>query len=205
MAGVCFQQSRRLRYVSGFAALFLCVGMLWPSPAKAAGLDGVPDHDAEQQMQEQQRIFAAARKALELRLHVLSQSKAAFSETVDNHKLVPQEAVARLVGIYEVMRPREAAAVFDVMDPHVLIAIAASMNTRKLSGIMAHMTPDRVNLVSQYLVGVRHFHHPALAIPVVAGDGASASGLNEVPAADAAERVHYEAVPQSGPLLPSRQ
>ncbi|MCX5614932.1 MotE family protein [Bombella saccharophila] len=203
MAGACFKQSRWLRYYSGVIALLWCVGVLWVSPVQAED-DGLPSNDAEQQMQEQQRIFAAARKALELRLHVLSQSKAAFSETVDNHKLVPKEAAARLVGIYEVMRPGEAAAVFNVMDPHVLIAIAASMNTRKLSAIMAHMTPDRVNLVSQYLVGVRHFHHPALNIPAVA-EGASPPGQEGAVGAESLERVHYEAVPQRGPLLPSRQ
>ncbi len=173
----------------------------------AASATEVGVSPAEEQVQEQQRILGSARKALEMRFHLLDQSRAMLSDHVDNHKLVPQDAAARLVGIYEAMRPREAAAVFDVMDPHVLIAIATSMNIRKLSGIMAHMTPDRVNMVSQYLVGVRHFHHAVLSVPVLLNgtgvilpsgqEGASDSGT--------LQQVHYETMSQHGPLLPSRQ
>ncbi len=187
--------------------LMLLGGMPTVCSAVAAGEDVLPVEGAEQQMQEQQRILGSARKALEMRFHLLNQSMADLSDHVDNHKLVPQEAAARLVGIYETMRPREAAAVFNVMDPHVLIAIAASMNIRKLSGIMAHMTPDRVNLVSQYLGGVRHFHHAALSVPVAFGDGGVTLpvGQDAVSSDGAVEHIQYETMSQHGPLLPSRQ
>lgn len=178
-----------------------------PVGTRVSAATAVGVSPAEEQMQEQQRILGSARKALEMRFHLLNQSMAVLSDHVDNHKLVPQDAAARLVGIYEAMRPREAAAVFNVMDPHVLIAIAASMNIRKLSGIMAHMTPDRVNMVSQYLVGVRHFHHAVLSVPVlVNGSGVVlSSGQESVSDSGTLQQVHYETMSQHGPLLPSRQ
>ncbi len=182
---------------------------LWPVAAAQSAVpeETLPMDGVEQQMQEQQRILGSARKALEMRFHVLNQSMAALSEHVDNHKLVPQEAVTRLVGIYEAMRPREAATVFNVMDPHVLIAIATAMNIRRLSGIMAHMTPDRVNLVSQYLVGVRHFHHAVLSVPVMmnGSDASLPAGQEASTESGALEALHYESMAQHGPLLPSRQ
>lgn len=203
MRRACFHPGRA-RW--GLLALAL---LLWPFEATRSAVpeDSIPVDGMEQQMQEQQRILGSARKALEMRFHILNQSMAALSEHVDNHKLVPQEAAARLVGIYEAMRPREAAAVFNVMDPHVLIAIAASMNIRKLSGIMAYMTPDRVNLVSQYLVGVRHFHHAVLSVPVMVNGAGTPlpAGQEGVSESGTLEALHYETMAQHGPLLPSRQ
>lgn len=203
MLRACFQR-RKGRPV---AMLVMALLGVFPVVTHTAAATEAGVSPAEEQMQEQQRILGSARKALEMRFHLLNQSMAVLSDHVDNHKLVPQEAAARLVGIYEAMRPREAAAVFNVMDPHVLIAIAASMNIRKLSGIMAHMTPDRVNMVSQYLVGVRHFHHAALSVPVLLnGSGVVlSSGQENASEAGTLQQVNYETMSQHGPLLPSRQ
>ncbi|MCL1512165.1 MULTISPECIES: MotE family protein [Acetobacteraceae] len=201
----CFHQHDG--WFAVFLSLVLFCGVQVGCPAAVAEDVAMPDEGMAQQMQEQQRILGSARKALEMRFHLLNQSMAVLSDHVDNHKLVPQEAAARLVGIYEAMRPREAAAVFNVMDPHVLIAIAASMNIRKLSGIMAHMSPDRVNLVSQYLGGVRHFHHAVLSVPVALGGSGVVlpTGQDDVPTDTSVEHLHYETMSQHGPLLPSRQ
>lgn len=109
-------------------------------------------------IKEQRRILDSARQALETRFKALSES---VEDTVNgsaDDKSVDREAVTRLISIYENMSPREAAAVFNVMDPHVLVVISSRMNTRKLSAIMAQMSRERVNMVSQYLVGVRRFH-----------------------------------------------
>ncbi len=125
-----------------------------------------PNLGPEQQIEERQRIFSSVREALEGRFKALNRTMANLSERVDNNKLVSQEAAQRLIGIYENMRPREAATVFNVMDLHVLIALAASMNTRKLSAIMAYMNADRVNMVSQYMVGLKHFRQD-ITIPAL--------------------------------------
>lgn len=136
-----------------------------------------PNLSPEQQIEEQQRIFSSVKEALEARFKSLNKSMANLSERVDNNKLVSQDAAQRLVGIYENMRPREAATVFNVMDPHVLIALAASMNTRKLSAIMAYMNADRVNMVSQYMVGLRHFRQE-ITIPVLLKKEINATDFN---------------------------
>lgn len=134
-----------------------------PSSSAPPKADKVPPHDDDstvsfQDLDDQKRILEAARKALAMHSRTVHQSLSLSSKDIDNKQLLNRDATLRLVGIYENMRPRDAAAVFNVMDPHVLVAIAAAMNTRKLSAIMAQMSRDRVNMVSQYLVGVRRFH-----------------------------------------------
>lgn len=184
------------------------------APTQASTLKGVmglvEGGSAEQKLQERLRILSSARQALEARKRVLHETMSAFSESIDNRKIVPQEAVERLVGIYEAMNPKEAAAVFNVMDPHVLIALSAGMNIRKLSAVMAHMTPDRVNLVSQYLVGVRHFHNlgegfSAFIAASATGPEGGASSPVSAGASKPLAVIQYKPMTKSEPLLPSRQ
>lgn len=65
--------------------------------------------------------------------------------------------VEKLVKIYEQMPPREAASIFNIMDLHVLVMLSTKMNARKISAVMGYMYPERANLVSQYMVGIRNF------------------------------------------------
>ncbi|MDF7673438.1 hypothetical protein PT277_10215 [Acetobacteraceae bacterium ESL0709] len=122
-------------------------------------------------IKEQKRILDSARQALDLRLRALHDSIDSSVDEGSDDKAIDQEAITRLVNIYENMSPREAAAVFDVMDPHVLVVISSRMNTRKLSAIMAQMSRERVNMVSQYLIGVRQFHkNPSFMVSTLGGD-----------------------------------
>lgn len=178
-----------------------------PSSSALPKADEMPHHDDDehavsfQDLDDQKRILEAARKALAMHSRTVHQSLSLSSKDIDNKQLLNRDATLRLVGIYENMRPRDAAAVFNVMDPHVLVAIAAAMNTRKLSAIMAQMSRDRVNMVSQYLVGVRRFHQRGSN----GAEGSLPGGLIiSVP-----QNTPYNAQgkPSAGgtPFLPSRQ
>jgi flagellar motility protein MotE (MotC chaperone) len=53
-----------------------------------------------------------------------------------------RERLARLVKLYEKMRPKDAARIFDDLDFEVLVPLALAMNERKLAPIVAAMAPD---------------------------------------------------------------
>lgn len=154
-----------------------------------------------QDIEDQKRILDAARKALALHARTVHESMSLSSNDLDNKQLLNRDATQRLVGIYENMRPRDAAAVFNVMDPHVLVAISAAMNTRKLSAIMAQMSRDRVNMVSQYLVGVRRFHQKGAGVVEENGPGGVLITLPPGTSYSAQQRSSSG----STPFLPSRQ
>lgn len=54
----------------------------------------------------------------------------------------PDESLRRLTGLYEAMRPKEAARVFDRLALDVLVPLAETMNPRRLSEIMAVMSTE---------------------------------------------------------------
>lgn len=109
----------------------------------------------------QQRVLDAAKAALDVRMNDLDASLAQLKQKQADQKAVVDGETDRLVKIYEDMPPKEAAAVFNIMDLHVLVAVSGRMNTRKISAIMGNMSPERVNLISQYMAGVRSFKTPS--------------------------------------------
>ncbi len=116
------------------------------------------DIDGEQKgLEDQKRILDAAKAALDEKMRDLDNSMAALAERQAAHKETMAAETERLVKIYEEMPPKEAAAIFNIMDIHVLVSLASKMSPRKISAVMGYMVPERVNLVSQYMAGVRNF------------------------------------------------
>ncbi|MFT8671074.1 MotE family protein [Acetobacter orientalis] len=109
----------------------------------------------------QQKVLDAAKAALDVRMNDLDASLAQLKQKQEAQRAVLDGETDRLVKIYEDMPPKEAAAVFNIMDLHVLVAVSSRMNTRKISAIMGNMSPERVNLISQYMAGIRSFKNTA--------------------------------------------
>lgn len=112
----------------------------------------------QQQLDQQKQVLNAARAVLDQKMNTLDASLASLEQKQAAHREVMDAETDRLVKIYEDMPPKEAAAVFNIMDIHVLVAVASKMNTRKVSAIMGNMSPERVNLISQFMAGIRSFH-----------------------------------------------
>lgn len=65
-----------------------------------------------------------------------------------------EEEIARiksLVKVYEGMKAKDAAAIFNTLDMDILINVTSNMSERKLSPIMAAMSPDRARSVTIFL------------------------------------------------------
>ncbi|GAB6969130.1 hypothetical protein JCM25156A_31690 [Komagataeibacter kakiaceti JCM 25156] len=158
------------------------------------------DIDSEQKnMAEQKHVLDAAKTALNEKMHDLDASMALLAEKQAAHRENVLAETDRLVKIYEDMPPKEAAAVFNIMDIHVLVSIASQMNPRKIAAIMGSMTPERVNLVSQFLAGVRSFR--PIRVSAVS-DGRTDQGTE---GGTVSYTASVQQQPAQGPLTPSRQ
>lgn len=70
---------------------------------------------------------------------------------VDQYNKHEEEKVARLVKIYESMKPVEAAAIFERLDDDVLIEVASRMKEAKIALILAKMDPGKAKELTMEL------------------------------------------------------
>lgn len=61
----------------------------------------------------------------------------------DNGVSIDKSKIARLVKVYENMRPQDAAKIFDELGINVLMNIVNAMKEQKLAAIIAVMTPEK--------------------------------------------------------------
>ena len=106
--------------------------------ARRTSLDA---RDAE--LKEREGVLAAAEKRLAARVDEL-QALQARLETMDQARRERDDANWRsLVKTYEVMRPRDAAAIFNELDQPVLIQVLDRMKEAKAAPVLAAMQPER--------------------------------------------------------------
>jgi flagellar motility protein MotE (MotC chaperone) len=61
----------------------------------------------------------------------------------------------KLVGLYEAMKPTDAATIFNDLDRDVLLPVLDAMNVRRAAPILAAMKPARARLVTAELAAMR--------------------------------------------------
>jgi flagellar motility protein MotE (MotC chaperone) len=76
-----------------------------------------------------------------------------------------------LVTMYENMKPRDAAKIFDRLDIAVLIQMASQINPRKMSDILAQMSPDSAERLTVELASMAQQAKPggAAELPKIQG------------------------------------
>ncbi|MGC9269346.1 MotE family protein [Acidiphilium sp.] len=73
---------------------------------------------------------------------------------------------AALVATYGTMDPRNAARIFDGLDPEIVFNVLRRMNSRKSAAILASMSPDKAQSITERLAGepAPPSMHPANAL-----------------------------------------
>ena len=82
------------------------------------------------------------------RLEAYQRRLAALTKELDERE---QARLARLVAVYENMKPKRAAAIFDRLELEVLLRVATRMKERKLSLILSYMEPGRAREITRAL------------------------------------------------------
>src|SRR6185436_14712117 len=87
-------------------------------------------------------LVRAAEKRLEARIEELKHLETQVASTVQKKDEAETARFKGLVSMYENMKAKEAARIFDRLDARVLLDVASQINSRRMSDILAQMTPE---------------------------------------------------------------
>jgi flagellar motility protein MotE (MotC chaperone) len=117
------------------------------SPAELAVLERLAQRRNEiearvKELEMRESLLKAAEKRLEGRLSELKDLEARISTSAQQREEGELARFKNVVTMYEAMKPKEAAKIFDRLDLKTLVDVAKEINPRRMSDILAQMTPD---------------------------------------------------------------
>jgi flagellar motility protein MotE (MotC chaperone) len=87
-------------------------------------------------------LIKAAEKRLEAKLGELKSIEAKVDGAASARDKAEAQQFKGIVSMYENMKPKDAARIFDRLDLNILVEVSTQMNSRKMSEILAQMTPE---------------------------------------------------------------
>jgi flagellar motility protein MotE (MotC chaperone) len=87
-------------------------------------------------------MVKANEKKVEARLGEVKEIEARISAAVNRKDEAEAARFKSLVVMYENMKAKDAAKIFDRLEMRVLIEVASQINPRRMSDILAQMTPE---------------------------------------------------------------
>lgn len=105
----------------------------------------------EQGLSTELAVIQAAEAKVDARIATMNALKADMQGLVGQLDDKQQAEVARLVKVYETMKPQAAAARFTLLSDEVRLPIASAMKERSLSAIIANMPPPDAKALTEAL------------------------------------------------------
>lgn len=93
-------------------------------------------------LETRETLLTAAEKRVEERITRLKEIEDSVSALIERFDKQEEERLAKLVQVYESMKPKNAAAIFDQLDMNVLLAVAKRMDEAKMADVLSKMKPD---------------------------------------------------------------
>lgn len=159
------------------------------SPAERALLERLSERreEIESRMRElemRERLLDTAEKKLDGRVGDLKALEEKLGGPGAKPAVEEAKAIKNLVIMYEAMKPKDAARVFDRLGLDVLVPVVQQMNPRKMSEVLAAMTPERAEKLTVALATT------ARGASLGSGTAQDAAALpgNELPAVAPATR-----------------
>jgi flagellar motility protein MotE (MotC chaperone) len=87
-------------------------------------------------------LLKAAEKRIEGRLGELKEQEGLVNGAVEKKDEAEAARFKNLVSMYENMKAKEAARIFDRLDIRILLDVSTQINPRKMSDILAQMSPE---------------------------------------------------------------
>lgn len=128
----------------------------------------------EGDLQTREALLAAAEQKLAEKSQELAALQAQIDAMVDQKKAADDAGFQSIVSMYEQMKPKQAAAIFDTLDLTVLLRVAKAMNPRKMSPILALMSPAPAEALTTALATAQ----PELTVP--AGTSENLAALPQI-------------------------
>jgi flagellar motility protein MotE (MotC chaperone) len=117
------------------------------SPGERAVLERLHDRSKEldargRELEMRENLLKAAEKRVEAKVAELKDIEARVNSAVNARDKAEKARFNSLVSMYENMKSKDAARIFDRLDLKILVDVSTQMNPRKMSEILAQMTPD---------------------------------------------------------------
>jgi flagellar motility protein MotE (MotC chaperone) len=117
------------------------------SPAEQAILERLQERRNEldaraRELEMRESLIKAAEKRLEGRVAELKELEARINNAVQTKEEGEAARFKNLVTMYENMKAKEAAKIFDRLDTRVLFEVATQITPRRMSDILAQMSPE---------------------------------------------------------------
>jgi flagellar motility protein MotE (MotC chaperone) len=143
------------------------------SPAERALLERLAERRAEldaraKELEMRESVVLAAEKRLEARLAQLKQLEAQINDMVRAKDESESARIKNLVTMYENMKPKDAARVFDRLDLRILVEVTTQINPRRMSDILAQMSPEAAERLTVELA-TRTKDRPGADLPQIVG------------------------------------
>lgn len=104
--------------------------------------------DRERQLITREALITAAEQELDRKYQEMNQLRKQIENLLEDQSEEEKRRIASLVKIYEGMKPKSAASIFNTLDLDVLTAVLSNMSERRLSPILALMSPERARTVT---------------------------------------------------------
>jgi len=87
-------------------------------------------------------LLKAAEKRLEAKVIELKDVEARVNTAMGNRDKAEADRFKSIVAMYENMKAKDAARIFDRLDLKILVEVVTQINPRKMSEILALMSPE---------------------------------------------------------------
>jgi flagellar motility protein MotE (MotC chaperone) len=144
------------------------------SPAEIAVLERLQERRAElearaKEIEMRESLLKAAEKRLEGRFAELKDLEARLNNTLQQRDEAEAARFKNVVTMYENMKPKDAAKIFDRLDIKMLVEVAREINPRRMSDIMAQMSPDAAQQLTVELAARVATKDNATELPKIEG------------------------------------
>jgi flagellar motility protein MotE (MotC chaperone) len=117
------------------------------SPAERALLERLQERRNEldaraKEIDMRENLLKAAEKRMEARVNELKELEARINNAVNQKDEAEVARLKNVVTMYENMKAKDAAKIFDRLDLKVLVDVTTQINPRRMSDILAQMSPE---------------------------------------------------------------
>jgi flagellar motility protein MotE (MotC chaperone) len=109
--------------------------------------------DRERAADKREADLAKAKAEVEARLADLQAAEAELAKTITQSETAADEDIARLVAVYEAMKPKEAQPLFAAMDPEFAAGFLGRMRPDAAAAILSGLDPERAYAITLTLAG----------------------------------------------------
>jgi len=129
-----------------------------PPPDVAAMLTAFHEREErlklrEEKIRDRMQALSVADQEIERKMTALIEAEDRLRETIALADSAAEDDIARLINVYENMKPKDAAALFEEMDPDFAAGFLGRMRPEAAAGIMAGLAPNTAYTISVVLAG----------------------------------------------------